>query len=261
MGALQRQLDTIAALQRHLLPRSIPQPPGWQVELSYTVGSCPGGNYYDFLPLRDGRIVIFLADASDEGGPSAVLVAIARVVMHSCPLNSGVERLPFCPVHGEVIQPPHIILDNLNRVLVENTLAEQYLTAFCGILSPAEGTLHFANAGHVPPRWWRAARRVIEPVRDVKGLPLGLGYHSTYHHKRIEIEPGDLLVLPTDGLAAAQNLGGELFGTWRLDEAIHDLAGRGAEALRTGLVSRLDDFLAASQPRDDVTILILERVA
>jgi phosphoserine phosphatase RsbU/P len=203
--------------------------------------------------------VLLVADASDQGGPAAALVAMTRVVMHPCPLNCGVARQPFCPIGGEVVQAPHVILGNLNRVLAENSLEEQCLTAFCAVLSPVEGTLHYANAGHPPPLWWRAARGRLEAVRDALGMPLGLDPGSTYHHRRLVIEPGDLLICYSDGLTAAQSARGEIFGTDRLDEAIRELAPRGAEAVRTGLVARLDQFLGSQGPRDDVTLVVVQR--
>ncbi len=261
MPELLRQLKTLAELQRHLLPRTVPNIPGWQVAVHYTVGQWPGGDYYDFLTLRDGRLVLFSADASDQGGPAAVLVAMTRVLLHSCPLTSGVERVPFCPVHGEVVQAPHVILGNLNRVLAENSLEEQCMTAFCAVLSPEEGTLHYSNAGHPPPRWWRAARGRVEQVRDAAGMPLGLDPGSTYHHRRIVIEPGDLFVCYSDGLTTAQSQGGAIFGTERLDQALYELAPHGAEAVRAGLVARLDQFLGEQGLQDDVTLVIFQRLA
>ena len=154
-----RQLRMIGEWQRHLLPRELPQLPGWHIAGHYTAGPWPGGDYYECLRLPDGRILVLVADASDQGAPAAALVAMVRVVLHSCPLASGVERLPFCPLHETLVQPPHILLGHLNRVLVENSLEEQFLTAFGGVLNPAAGTFHYANAGHPAPRWWRAAGR------------------------------------------------------------------------------------------------------
>ena len=260
MPEMLRQLKTIAELQRHLLPRTVPDIPGWQVAVHYTVGPWPGGDYYDFLPLRDGRVVLFTADASDQGGPAAVLVAMTRVLLHSCPLTSGVERIPFCPLHGEVIQAPHVTLGNLNRVLVENSLEEQSMNAFCAVLSPAEGTLHYANASQPPPRWWRAARNRVEQVRDALGMPLGIDPSATYHHRRIVIEPGDLLVFYSDGLTTAQSEDGVIFGTERLERALSELAPHGAAAVRDGLVMRLDHFLGGQGPQDDVTLLVFQRL-
>src|SRR5262245_25912974 len=113
MQELLRQFQTLGALQRHLLPRDMPELPGWQLAVHYAVGRWPGGDYYDFLPLPDGRLLVLIADASDQGAPSAALVAMTRVMLHSCPLSSGAERLPFCPFSQPVLQPPHILLGHL----------------------------------------------------------------------------------------------------------------------------------------------------
>jgi sigma-B regulation protein RsbU (phosphoserine phosphatase) len=155
MENLLQDMQTIGAMQRHFLPRELPQPVGWQFAVHYQVGQWPSGDYYDFLPLADGRFVFLMADASDQGGPAAALAAMLRVFMHSCPLASGQEQSPFCPLHGEVVQAPHIILGNLNRIVLENALEEQSMSAFCGILNPLEGIFHFGNAGHPSPRWWQ----------------------------------------------------------------------------------------------------------
>jgi sigma-B regulation protein RsbU (phosphoserine phosphatase) len=256
-----QQLEAVAALQRRLLPRQIPQPSGWHFAVHYTGGPRPGGDYYDFLPLPDGRVLLLVADASDEGGPSAVLVAIVRVLLHACPLSSGAEGLPFCPLRGEVMQPPHLILSHINRVLAENSLDGQSMTAFCGLLSPSEGTLHYANAGHPPPRLWRAATRTVESLHDVCGLPLAMDPHTFYHHKRICLEPGDVLVLYSDGLTACQDRHGASFGTGRLDQLIRRLAPCGAEKLKAGLLANLEVFLGTERGQDDLTLVIVERQA
>jgi sigma-B regulation protein RsbU (phosphoserine phosphatase) len=257
MHELQRQLQTLGELQRHLLPREIPRPVGWQIAAHYA--GWPGGDYYDLLPLPDGRILLLVADASDQGAPSAALVAMVRVVLHSCPLSSGVERLPFCPFCEPSSQPPHILLGHLNEVPVENSLEEQFLTAFCGILNPVDGTFHYSNAGHPAPRWWRASSRVVESLRHASGLPLGVNRKASFHHKRIEIEPGDLILLYTDGLTAAQNDQGQMFGCERLDDALREAAPHGAEAVKSRVLAKLEDFLDGKDLEDDVTLLILER--
>jgi phosphoserine phosphatase RsbU/P len=260
MRERDRQLRTIGELQRHFLPRALPSPAGWRLAAHYALGPWPGGDYYDFLSFPDGRVLIAVADASDQGGPAAALVAMVRVLLHSCPQSSGVDRLPFCPLAGPALQPPHVLLSHLNRVLVENSLEEQFLTAFCGVLQPGDGKFHYANAGHPAPRWWHAASRTVEPLRDAVGLPLGLDSKAVYHHKRIEIEPGDLLVLYSDGLTATSNRHTQMFGCQRLDEALRDAAPRGASAVKAAILERFEDFLVGGEPQDDVTLIVIERL-
>jgi sigma-B regulation protein RsbU (phosphoserine phosphatase) len=184
---------------------------------------------------------------------------MTRVVLHSCPLSSGIEHLPFCPLRDPIIQPPHILLGHLNRVLFENSLADQFMTAFCAVLDPIDGNLHYANAGHPSPRWWRATQHAVEPLRDATGLPLGMDRDAGYHHKRIVIAPGDILVFYSDGLTAALNARGQSFGCDRLDESIRLNAKEGAGAIKGAVLASLDEFMDGHDPEDDVTLLVVER--
>jgi sigma-B regulation protein RsbU (phosphoserine phosphatase) len=260
MQKMLRQLHALGDLQRRLLPREVPQPEGWCLAAHYAVGRWPGGDYYDFLTLPDGRLLLFVADASDQGAPSAALVAMTRVVLHSCPLSSGVERLPFCPIHEPVLQPPHILLGHLNRVLAENSLEDQFMTAFCGLLDPIEGNFHYANAGHPSPRWWHASSGEVDTLREACGLPLGLEPHAAYHHKRVVLAPGDVLVLYNDGLTAALNSRGQMFGCDRLDAILRQSTQEGARGVKAALVESLEDFLDGAATEDDVTLLVVERL-
>jgi serine phosphatase RsbU (regulator of sigma subunit) len=257
---LIEQFRRIAELQWQLLPREIPQPAGWRIATYYSVGPWPSGDYYDIMTLPDGRIVIAVADASGHGGLAAVMVAVTRVILRSCPLTSGRERQPFCPLQGSVIQTPHIVLAHLNRVLIENSLEGQFMTAFYCVLNPLEGALHYANAGHPRPRWWRSAYSRVDSVRDVAGFPLGLDPHAVFHQCRMEIEPGDVLVCYSDGLTEARSESDEQFGDERLDEAIRESVHSGAEAVKAGILDHLVDFLAGREPQDDVTIVVVERL-
>jgi phosphoserine phosphatase RsbU/P len=220
MSELHRQLHMIRDLQRRLLLREVPRPEGWELAVYHAAGPWPGSDYYDFLTLPDGRLLLFIADASDRGAPSTALAAMVRVVMHSCPLSSGIERLPFCPLHETVVQPPHILLGHLNRVLSENALEEQFLTAVCGVLDPIDGNFHFANAGHPAPLWWRSGSRTVETVRDPIGLPLGIDHRTAYHHRRVHLQPRDLLLLYTDGFTGALDKRGRRFGGKRFEEIL-----------------------------------------
>jgi sigma-B regulation protein RsbU (phosphoserine phosphatase) len=258
MLAMRHQRDWIAALQRRLVPTQLPQPRGWELAVHYEVGVWPGGDYYDVLPLPDGRLLLVVGDASGEGEPSAVQMALVRSTLHACPLSSGQERLPFCQIRG-VIQSPQIILGNLNRVLVENTLESQFMTLFCGVLDPVDGALQFSNAGHAPPLWWQAAGRSVTRLREGLGLPLGLGHDTTFHRRHVELAPGDVLLFASDGLSAATNAHGDVFGDQRFVDALRASAHNGAEAVRDEIVSALHGFRKDEEPRDDVTLLVLAR--
>ncbi len=258
MQESKRQLKMIAELQRHFLPRQLPEPVGWRLAGYYAPGHWPGGACYDFFSFPDGRVFLLVADASDQGAPAVALTAMLHVVLHSCPMSTGVERLPFCPVHDPLMQPPHIVLGHLNTVLAENSLPEQFVSAFCGVLNPADGCFHYANAGQPPPRWWHASSGLLEPLREAAGLPLGLNRHATYHQRRLRLEPGDLLVLYSNGLPGAEH-DGQIFSSERLDNLIRAAAPHGAAAVKTGVLDELEGFLASADNSDDIVLLVVER--
>jgi sigma-B regulation protein RsbU (phosphoserine phosphatase) len=261
VGELLRQLRSVGELQRRLLPRTVPRPDGWRVAVHYAVGRWPGGDYYDFVALPDGRLLLLLADAGDRGPAAAALVAMVKATVHACPLSSGADRLPFCPVRDPVLQPPHILFGHLNRVLWEHSLEEQFLAAFAAVLEPIDGTCHYANAGRPAPLWRRAATGAVEALRDAVGLPLGADRRSSYHQRRIEIGRGDVLLFFSDGLVAAQGQGGRVFGCEPLDEVLREAGGDGAEAVKGAVLDRFDEFLGGNKPFDDVTLLVVEREA
>src|SRR5262249_42500796 len=136
---------------------------------------------------------------------------------------------------------------------------EQSMSLFCGLLDPLEGNLHYANAGHPPPQCWRARTGAVEILPTLPGLPLGLDPHAAYHHKRTLMGAGDVVVLYNDGVTSAQDRNGMFFGQERLDAAVRDLAPQGAQALRSGLIARVEEFLDEQDPQDDVTLLVLQR--
>jgi len=250
MNELEQDLRTIGAMQRQMLPREVPQPSGWDLAVHYQVGAWPSGNYYDFLPLHDGRLAFLLADASEQGGPAAALVAMVRVFMHACPLASGHADAEFCPMPGNIVQAPHILLANLNQLVIENSLEGQTMSVFCGILSPADGTLHFANAGHLSPRWYHARTGGIEALRYAVGLPLGLDAAASFYHKRVEIETGDVLVFFTQGTIVDSDL-----SLQRLDCAIKKNAQASSVAIKDAIVQSL------RAGDDDATLLVMRRAA
>jgi sigma-B regulation protein RsbU (phosphoserine phosphatase) len=258
--ALQLEMQRIAALQHHLMPRQPPYFKGWGIAISYLVNHTPGGDYYDFFPLADDRrLALLVADASGHGGAAAITVAQVRTFLHSCPLTCGHSFYPFCPLEGCACPPPGVILAHLSRLLEENTLSDHFMTAYYAVLALDTGSFLHANAGHPPPRWWRAALGTVEVVPDCAGPPLGIGLADTYSQASVRLDPGDLLVFFTDGLVEARNRRHGAFGITRLDTAIREGAANGAEAVKGQVMDSWQKFLAGQPCEDDVTLVVLGR--
>jgi len=258
--ALEQEMRRIAALQHHLMPRQTPYFKGWDIAIYYLVNHSPGGDYYDFFPLADDRrLALVVADASGHGGEAAITVAQVRTFLHSCPLTCGHSFSPFCTVNGCAFPPPGVILAHLSRLLEENTLSDHFMTACYAVLALDTGTFLHANAGHPPPRWWRAALGTVEAVPDCAGPPLGIGLADTYSQASIRLDPGDLLVFLTDGLVEARSRRQGAFGIIRLDTAIREGAANGAEAVKGKVMDSWQKFLAGKPCEDDVTLVVLGR--
>jgi serine phosphatase RsbU (regulator of sigma subunit) len=258
--ALQLEMQKIAALQHHLMPRQIPDLRGWDIAVNYLVNHSPGGDYHDFFPLADDRrLALIVADASGHGGAAAITVAQVRTFLHSCPLTCGHSFSPFCPLEGCTLPPPGVILAHLSRLLEENTLSDHFMTAYYGVLDLDTGTFLHANAGHPPPRWWRAALGTVEAVPDCAGPPLGMGLADSYSQASIRLDRGDVLVFFTDGLVEARCRLHGAFGITRLDTAIREGAAKGAEAVKRKVMDSWQKFLAGKPVEDDVTLVVLGR--
>jgi sigma-B regulation protein RsbU (phosphoserine phosphatase) len=258
--ALQQEMQRIAALQHLLVPRQTPHFKGWDIATNYLVNHSPGGDYYDFFPVADDRrLALVVADASGHGAAAAITVAQVRTFLHSCPLTCGHSFSSLCPVKGCAIPPPGVILAHLSRLLDENTLSDHFMTAFYAVLALDTGSFLYANAGHPPPRWWRAALGTVEVVPDCAGPPLGIGLADTYSQASIRLAPGDLLVIFTDGLVEARSPRHGAFGNPRLDTAIREGAANGAEAVKCKVMDSLQKFLAGKPCEDDVSLVVLGR--
>jgi sigma-B regulation protein RsbU (phosphoserine phosphatase) len=258
--ALQQEMQRIAALQHRLMPKQAPSFKGWDIAFHYLVNHSPGGDYYDFFPLADDRrFALVVADASGHGAEAAMTVAQVRTFLHSCPLTCGHSFSPFCPVKGCALPPPGVILAHLSRLLEENTLSDHFMTASYAVLALDTGTCLYANAGHPPPRWWRAALGTVEMVPDCAGPPLGMGLGDSYSEASIRVDPGDLLVFFTDGLVEARSRRHGAFGITRLDTAIREAAAQGAGAVKCKVMGSWQKFLAGKPCEDDVTLVVLGR--
>jgi sigma-B regulation protein RsbU (phosphoserine phosphatase) len=239
------------------MPSQVPQLEGWDLAVTYLVNGSPGGDYYDFFPLAGNRLGLLVADASGHGGLATILVAQVRAFLHSCPLACARTFSPFCLVGACNVPSPGVILGQISRLVEENSLSEQFMTAFYGVLALDTGILHYANAGHPPPRLWRAALESMETLPDCSGPPLGLGLADTYRQTSVILRPGDILMIYTDGLVDARNRRDMAFGVGRLDTGIQSGVGHGAVGVNQKVMDSWTKFLGRKQL--DATFVVLGR--
>ena len=233
------EIEVARVLQRDLLPKVAVAPAGWRISHQYRTANEIGGDYYDFLPLEDGRFAFAIGDASGHGIGAGLLMAIASVS-----LEAALELDPSPPA----------VLASVNRILCRTGGSRAFVTLFYGLLDPQTGILEWANAGHPFPLLRRRSGEVVELGRG--SLPLGLRRRGAWASESVRIEPGEILALYSDGIPEARGLAGD-FGFERLRAEVE--AGGQPEHLHARIWHRLESHLGEEPLRDDATLVMLGR--
>jgi phosphoserine phosphatase RsbU/P len=239
---VERELKVVADIQRSLLPQVSPKIPNLELATYYRTSRWAGGDYYDFLPLPDGRWGILIADVSGHGTPAAVMMAITHSLAHSVPGPAD---------------PPAAVLGHVNRQLSHRYTAsnEVFVTAFYGVYDPNRRTLTYSSAGHNPPRLKRCGDGSVNSLEEVGGPPLGLFDEIEYEQTTLALRPGDILAFYTDGITEAMDDKNVQFGTARLDQVLHRCGLDATEIIRA-TVEAVDLFTGGHPPEDDRTLLV-----
>lgn len=241
-GQLARYGETLLAVQRSILPQSLPEVPTLDVSVHFREAERVGGDFYDVIPVGPGRWAIVICDVSGHGLAAAAILSLVHA------LASTFENQKSPPSPGDA-------LALINRPLATRYLAnsEHFVTAFIGIYDVRSQVLNYASAGHPPPRLVRG--NAVRLLDGSSGLPLGLDPTSIYIERSVQLLPGDRLVLFTDGVVESTNADEDFFGEDRLNEAVRCPAGTAAEMVHN-IVAALQSFRAGSPIIDDETCLI-----
>jgi serine phosphatase RsbU (regulator of sigma subunit) len=241
-----QELEMAWQIQKSLIPEELPHLPGWDLEASLIPARQASGDYYDVIPLPSGRIGLVVADVSDKGMGAAVYMALSRTLLRTFAI--------------EIDAHPALALAAANHRILTDTHSDQFVTAFYGVLDPISGTLNYVNAGHNPPLLLdRASGKVIDQLVRT-GIPVGIQEY-VWEEKQIEICPGQVLLLYTDGITEAQNEHSELFGSQCLLQAAQNHLDKPALGMINGLLNEMQSFVKGAQQSDDITLMVLAREA
>ena len=237
---IEQELKIAQIIQQQFLPKTVPDLPSWHVAAFYRPARTVGGDFYDFIPLPDGRVMFVVGDVTDKGIPAALVMASTHAL-----LRGAAPRLIS----------PGAVLAHVNDLLCADIPAHMFVTCLALVLDPLSGKVEFANAGHDVP-YVRTADGVAE--LRARGMPLGLMPGMDYEEKTFQFQPGDCALLHSDGLAEAHAPDREMFGFPRVAE----LAGRGSsgEELIDLCLTELAAFTGPeAEQEDDITLVCLER--
>jgi serine phosphatase RsbU (regulator of sigma subunit) len=242
---VEEELRLAGAIQASFLPLEIPRFPGWQVAVTLRPAGETSGDFFDLIPLPDGRVGLVIADVLDKGIGAALYMALSRTLLRTYAMS------------GELL--PEAVVAAANERILADTSSNLFVTAFYGVLDPGSGRLTYCNAGHNPPYLVRGAETILVQELVRTGIPIGVERNFRWGQSALTIQPGDLLILYTDGIPEAQNQDGEFFTARQLLEAIKQDPDRSAEAMQARILERIDRFVGEAAQADDITLMLIAR--
>jgi sigma-B regulation protein RsbU (phosphoserine phosphatase) len=234
-----KELQIAREIQQSLFPTGTPQVEGFELAARSVACYQVGGDYYDFIPLPDGRWALIIADVSGKGTPASILMASVHASLRAL---AGTA-------------PPARVMERVNAFLYESTQASKFVTLVYAELDPARRRMTYVNAGHVPPFWMRRdgpARRL-----NAGGPVLGLLEGVRYEAGEIVLSPGDVVTIVTDGATEAFSPDERELGDERLVQALSVAAGESAERHLAVLFDAVSAWTAERGCSDDLTALVL----
>jgi serine phosphatase RsbU (regulator of sigma subunit) len=239
------ELRKARRVQESLLPANLPQLPGWEMAVLLEPAHETSGDFYDFLSLPNGSLGMVIADVTDKGTSAALFMALSRSLWRTFAINHPDE--------------PEQTLAETNKRIVADTHGGLFITLLYGILNPDKAEFRYCSAGHHPALLMRAKDGLIEHLERT-GIPLGVMEETAWSRKSVEIEPGDALVLYTDGITDAQNTSEEFYGLERLQKALSGLCGKSADEIRDALREEVRAWVGNAAQFDDITLMVLVRL-
>ena len=238
---LEGQLEVARQVQLELLPPRDPEIAGYDISAYNFPTEEVSGDYYDWVKIFDDQIGIVIADVSGKGVPAAILMAFLRASLRAA---------------THIGYATHISMSKVNYLLWESIERNQFVTAFYGILDAAKNTMAYSMAGHNPPLLLNAAgtSRFLENGEQ----PLGMFRETRYHEYYLELEPGDVLVLYTDGATEASSPSGEEFGRERLAQAVKENYDKPAREMIASLQLAVLEWTDQAGSNDDVTFFVIK---
>jgi sigma-B regulation protein RsbU (phosphoserine phosphatase) len=249
---LRRDLELAAEVQKRLLPRQPPQAGVAALAAVSLPARSVGGDYYDFLDVGDQRIGIALADIAGKGIAAALIMSVVQA------------SLRVIASDGEISLPA--LAQKMNSYLHRSTGSNSYATFFYAQLDEKNRQLRYVNAGHNPPYLLRRINSPVasgEPATEIQelstgGLVLGLFPQARYDEATVDLHPGDVLIVFTDGVTEALNPKAEEFGEERLKQLLRQVVHLPVSEISSRISQELKNWIHDAEQYDDLTFLVMK---
>ena len=242
---LEYELGLARQIQKSFLPEACPNIPGYQICSMWQTAREVSGDFYDFVALPGGRFAITIADVSDKGIAAAMFMALSRTILRTMTIGK---------------HSPREAVERANDVILADARSDMFVTVFHAELDPSQNRFTYVNAGHNPPLFYHATYGDLTTLKG-HGIALGVLPSITLGEHAIQIEPGDLLLMYTDGVTDAINEREEEFGDERLADLVVANADKSADELIDEIKRAVTEYAGEHVYYDDLTMIALKRVA
>ena len=240
---LQNELDVATKMQQSILPTKFPSGPDYRSFASMEPARNVGGDFYDVIPLENGRIGLTIADVSGKGVPAALFMMSSRTLLKGAAIGN---------------HEPGDVLREVNNLLVEDNETMMFVTLFYALYDPHSGLLTYANGGHNAPLIRHAdGSSTLLPLTG--GIALGVIDGIEYEQAEVRLERGETLILYTDGVTEAMNEAEEEFGLDRLAAVLTSHPSNDPEEVNGAIFEAVRAFAGDAPQSDDITCLTLCR--
>ena len=240
--SLKNDLEIARDIQQAMLPASAYRAPGVETFGMSRPANTVGGDFYDILPLDDGRVIVAVGDVAGKGSPAALLMALLLAMMRTL-VDENLE--------------PAALVTRLNAQVCRHAPGTRFITLFYAVYDPTVGSLTYVNAGHTQPlvvRTDRACQRLTEG-----GIALGMFEESTYTIGHVTIQPDELVAVYSDGITEAESPHGQPFDESGLEAALTANLSGSINDIGAAVVRAVERHTADTRLADDLTILLLRR--
>ncbi|MFH1161323.1 MAG: SpoIIE family protein phosphatase [bacterium] len=238
---IESELNIAHTIQMGMLPREFPLRSECELFAVLDSARAVGGDLYDFFFLDQDHMFISVGDVSGKGVPASLFMTVVRTLFRSRTMDG---------------QPLHQIMSLINQELCKDNPNVMFVTMVSGIINLKTGFIELCNAGHNPPLLMHKDGKV-KRINLFPAIPLGIMEYHQYKTEKIQMEPGDRLVLYTDGVTEALNLQDDFFTEKRLLKVLHEHSAADVPALVKGVVDSIHTFAEGVEQADDITLLIL----
>jgi phosphoserine phosphatase RsbU/P len=242
--AMAKDMQQAALIQKRLLPEKSPVAPGLDIAGRTTACRTVGGDYYDYLSFPDGRIAMLVGDVAGKGMPASLL------------MSSLQARVQVLFEDGDDLAKK---IGRLNKAVTANCPDNRFITFFMGIIDPKTGEFVYTNAGHNPPVVVRADGQ-FETLQGGGGVILGILPMATYTEARTVLNPGDILVLFSDGVTEAADPSDDEYGEDRLGALVASMKDRPAEEIIEAIHNAVTAYTQGAPAADDITVVVARRL-